>query len=64
MIPSTIKTIPIMIAMYIGWFIANAASAIATIPIRNTKIEVNTDNPFILEINPAIPNIIIMNPTI
>ena len=50
--------------MYIGWFIANAASAIKTIPIINTSIEVNNENLFILEINPAIPNIIIMNPTI
>ena len=50
--------------MYIGWFIANTASAIKTIPIINTSIEVNNENLFILEINPAIPNIIIMNPTI
>ena len=64
MIPSTIKTTPIIIAMYTGWFIANAASAIATIPIINTKIEVNVENLFILENIPAIPNMIIMNPTI
>ena len=63
MIPSTIKTTPMIIAIYIGWFIANAARAIATIPINNTKIDVNVENLFILENIPAILNIIIMNPT-
>lgn len=59
-----IKTTPIIIAMYIGWLSANIARAIATIPIINTSIEVNVDMRFILDINPVIPNTIIMNPTI
>lgn len=59
-----IKTTPIIIAMYIGWLSANTARAIATIPIINTSIEVNADMRFILDINPVIPNTIIMNPTI
>ena len=50
--------------MYIGWLSANIARAIATIPIINTSIEVNADMRFILDINPVIPNTIIMNPTI
>ena len=59
-----IKTTPIIIAMYIGWLSANTARAIAMIPIINTSIEVNVDMRFILDINPVIPNTIIMNPTI
>ena len=58
-----ISTIPMMIAMYIGWLIANTASAIAIIPIIKTNIDVNVDTWFIFDINPTIPNIIIMNPT-
>lgn len=50
--------------MYIGWLSANTARAIAMIPIINTSIEVNADMRFILDINPVIPNTIIMNPTI
>ena len=50
--------------MYIGSLIANAARAIAIIPIINTIIEENIDNLVGLEINPAIPNMIIINPTI
>ena len=58
-----IKTTPMIIAIYTGWSIANAARAIAIIPINNTKIDVNVENLFILENIPEIPNIIIMNPT-
>lgn len=47
--------------MYIGWFSANVAKAIAIMPIIKTNIDVNLDN---LENNPEIPNTIIMNPTI
>ena len=54
---------PIMIAMYTGCDIANAARAIAIIPIINTNIEVNVDTRLILDTSPVIPKIIIMNPT-
>ena len=59
-----IRTIPIIIAIYIGWLSANTASAIAIIPIIKTSIEVNVDILVIFEINPVIPNTIIINPTI
>lgn len=50
--------------MYIGWFSANTASAITTIPISKTSTDVNKDIRFILDNNPVIPNAIIINPTI
>ncbi len=53
-----------MIAMYIGWLSANTASAIETIPINKTSIDVKEDILFTFDINPVIPNTIMMNPTI
>ncbi len=52
-----------MIAMYIGWLIANAASAIARIPISKMSIDVNVENLVILDNNPVIPKTIMINPT-
>ncbi len=62
--PSIIRTIPIMIAIYTGWLIANIARAIAMIPITNTRIELNVDMRVKFENSPAIPKTIMMNPTI
>lgn len=53
-----------MIARNIGLPPANIPRAIATIPINKTSIEVKFEILFTLDINPAIPNIIIINPTI
>lgn len=58
-----IKTMPITIAIYIGSDIANAASAIAIIPIINTSIDEKVDTRFILDKSPVIPKTIIINPT-
>ncbi len=58
-----IKTMPMIIAMYIGSDIANIASAIARSPINNTNIEVKVDKRLILDISPVIPNTIMINPT-
>ena len=62
-IPSIIKTIPIIIAMYIGWETENAPSKMAMIPIIRTNRQVKPDTPFILDIIPVIPNTIIIIPT-
>lgn len=50
--------------MYIGWLRANIARAIDTIPINKTSMDVKEDILFNFEINPVIPNTIIINPTI
>lgn len=52
-----------MIAMYIGWLRANIASAIDTIPINKTSIAVNADILPNFDINPFIPNTIMIIPT-
>lgn len=49
--------------MYIGWLIANVASAIDITPINKMNIDVNFENLVILENNPVIPKIIMINPT-
>ena len=59
-----IKTTPMIIARYIGWFPANTPRAIATIPINKTSIEVKFEILPVLDNNALIPNMIIMNPTI
>lgn len=53
-----------MIEMYIASLRANMASAIDTIPIIKTSIDVNADILFNFEINPLIPNTIMIIPTI
>lgn len=53
-----------MIARNNGLLAANTPRAIATIPINNTSIDVKFEILVTFDINPAIPNIIIMNPTI
>ena len=58
-----IKTTPIIIAIYIGWLIANTASAIEMIPIIMTRIDEKVDTLFSFDINPVIPNTIIIKPT-
>lgn len=63
MTPSTIKRIPIIIAIYTGCAIENAASAIATIPNIKESIDEKTNPLLIPDISPVIPKIIIMNPT-
>ena len=59
-----IKTTPIMIAINIGSLTANAPRAINTTPIIKTIIEENAEILLNLEINPVIPNAIIINPII
>ena len=54
----------IIIAIYTGWLIAYAARAIATIPMIKTSIEAKVDTLVTFDINPIIPNAIIINPTI
>ncbi len=51
-------------AIYIGLLSANTARTIKTIPINKTRIDENADTLVILDINPVIPNTIIINPTI
>lgn len=52
-----------MIATYIGLFAANIPRKIEMIPINRTSIDVNEENLVILDNNPFIPNIIMINPT-
>ena len=59
-----IKTIPIIIAIYIGLLNENIPRAIKRIPISKTRIDENDDSLVILDINPPNPKIIIINPTI
>ena len=63
-IPSIIKTTPIIIAIYTGWLSANIARNIETIPSNATNIDVIVDTVFIRAITPVIPNKIIINPII
>ena len=53
-----------MIAINIGSLTANAPRAINTTPIIKTIIEENAEILLNLEINPVIPNAIIINPII
>ena len=55
---------PITVARNIGLLPANTASAIATIPIKRTSIEVKLEILLACDTNPAIPNSIMINPTI
>ena len=64
MTPSIIRTIPRIIAIYIGCAIENTASTIARIPISKTSIDAKVERLLFFDINPAIPNTIIINPMI
>ena len=55
---------PIIIARYTGWLLANAPRAIARIPIKMANIEEKADTLRYPEINVLIPHTIIIIPTI